>query len=181
MFHLLYVSVPECHHLTPFVTLIKRKIRKKTMLDKNKSLETAEDLLGLLDKANLNAIHRRDMKSAVKRVCDVAGCASRSLQLDVAILRKTLRQALPAAQDITPKTWANLLSRFRAALRLAGVIDPAWQGSAMQHTAWAPLVQAIAGDKRLSCGLAPCFNWCASQAITPEEVSDAVVRRFQSW
>src|SRR5262245_24930411 len=181
MFHLWYVSVPECHYLTPFVTLIKRKIRKKTMLDKNKSLETAEDLLGLLDKANLNAIHRRDMKSAVKRVCDVAGCAPRSLQLDVAILRKTLRQALPAAHEITSKTWANVLSRFRAALRLAGVIDSACQGAAMQHPAWAPLVQAIAGDKRLSCGLAPFFNWCASQAIAPGEVSDAVVQRFHSW
>src|SRR5262245_14218046 len=181
MFHLLYVSVPECHHLTPFVTLIKRKIRKKTMLDRNKSLETAEDLLGLLDKANLNAIHRRDMKSAVKRVCDVAGCTPRTLPLEVAGLRKAFRKAYPAAHDITPKTWANLLSRFRAALRLAGVIDPAWQGSAKQHTAWAPLVQAIAGDKRLSCGLAPIFNWCASQAIPPEEVNDAVVQRFHRW
>src|SRR5262245_19828492 len=79
------------------------------------------------------------------------------------------------------RTWANLLSRFRAALRLVGVIDPAWQGSAMQHTAWVPLVQAIAGDKRLSCGLVPFFNWCASQAITPQEVNDAVVQRFHIW
>src|SRR5262245_11541226 len=99
MFHLLYVSVPECHHLTQFVTFNVDIIRKRTMLDKNKSLETADDLLGLLDAASLNATHRRDMKSAVKRVCDVAGCAPRSLQLDVAILRKTLRQALPAAHD----------------------------------------------------------------------------------
>src|SRR5262245_517124 len=108
------------------------------------------------------------MKSAVKRVCDIAGCTPRTLPLEVAGLRKTLRKASPAAHDITPKTWANLLSRFRAALRLAGVIDPAWQGSPMQHTAWAPLVQAIAGNKRLSCGLAPFSNWCASQAITPD-------------
>src|SRR5262249_45737538 len=64
---------------------------------------------------------------------------------------------------------------------LAGVIGPAWQGSAKQHTAWAPLVQETAGDKRLSCGLAPIFNWCASQAITPEGVNDAVVQRFHNW
>jgi integrase len=148
------------------------------MLNKNKSLKTADDLLWLLDTASLNTTHRRDMKSAVKRVCDVAGCTPKSLHLDVANLRRTLRQANPAAHDITPKTWANLLSRFRAALRLAGVIDPAWQGSAMRHAAWAPLIQAIAGDKRLSCGLAPFFNWCASQAITPEGVNDEVVQGF---
>lgn len=92
-----------------------------------------------------------------------------------------MRQARPAAHGITPKTWANLLSRFRAALRLADVIDPQWQGFAMHYPAWVPLVQAIAEDKRLSCGLAAFSNWCAAQAITPEEVDDEVVRRFHRW
>ena len=151
------------------------------MLDKNKILETAEDLLGLLDVASLNATLHRDLKSAVKRVCDVAGCTPRRLRLEVPTLRKTLRQAHPAAHGITPKTWANLLSRFRAALRLADVIDPQWQGFAMHHVAWAPLVQAIAEDKRLSCGLAAFSNWCAAHDILPEEVNDEVVQRLLRW
>ena len=151
------------------------------MLYKNESLETAEDLLRLLDGASLNATLHRDIKSAVKRVCDVAGSTPRSLRLEVPTLRKTLRQARPAAHGITPKTWANLLSRFRAALRLADVIDPLWQGFATSHPAWGPLVQAIAEDKRLSCGLAAFSNSCAAQAIAPEEVDDAVVQRFLRW
>src|SRR6476620_6164124 len=151
------------------------------MLYNKKNIETAEDLLGLVDVASLNATLHRDMKSAVKRVCDVAGCTPRSLRLEVHSLRETLRKVRPAAHGITPKTWANLLSRFRTALRLADVIDPVWQGFAMNHPAWAPLVKAIAGDKRLSCGLAAFSNWCAAQALPPEEVDDKVVQQFLRW
>ena len=60
------------------------------MLYNNKNLETAEDLLGLVDVASLNATLHRDMKSSVKRVCDVAGCTPRSLRLEVHSLRETL-------------------------------------------------------------------------------------------
>jgi hypothetical protein len=93
------------------------------MLDKNKSLETAEDLLGLLDVASLNATRRRDMKSAVSRICEMAGCAPQSLRLDVPILRETLRKIRPAVHGVSWKTWANIRSSFRRALELAGVTD----------------------------------------------------------
>jgi hypothetical protein len=151
------------------------------MLNKNKNIETAEDLLGFLDVANINPTSRRDMKSAVSRTCEMAGCAPRSLRLEAPILRETLHKIRPAAHGVNEKTWANLLSRFRAALRLANVIDPIMQGTAKRDRAWAPLVEAISEDKRLSCGLAAFFNWCASQAIAPEAVSDAVVQRFHHW
>ena len=86
----------------------------------------------------------------------------------------------PAAHGITRKTWANLFSRFRAELRLADVIDPNWQGCAARDPAWAPLVQAIAGDKRLSTGLAVFYNWCAARGIRPEEAK-AAFEEFGAW
>jgi integrase len=92
-----------------------------------------------------------------------------------------LAKIRPAAHGVTEKTWANLLSRLRRALRLADVIDLAVPGSALQNPAWAPLVQAIADDKRLSCGLVPCFNWCATHAVDPTAVNDAVVGQYHSW
>src|SRR5262245_40792498 len=171
--------------MTPFDTechLHMPTRKEKTMLDCNKSIETAEDLLGFLDRAKPPATRRRDMKSAVKRVCEAAGCTPRGLLLHVPTLRETLRKIRPAAHGITPKTWANLLSQFRTALKLAGLIDRGGEGSAMRHPAWAPLVQAIADDKRLSCGLAAAFsNWCATHGIAPEEVNDAVVEPFHGW
>jgi hypothetical protein len=72
---------------------------------------------------------------------------------------------------MTSKTWANLQSRFRQELRLADVIDPDFQGYASRHPAWAPLVQAIATDKRLLHGLAFFENWCAARASSCGEFS----------
>ena len=68
-----------------------------------------------------------------------------------------------------------------AELRLADIIDSNRQGCAACHPAWAPLVQAIAADKRLSIGLACFNNWCAAQDILPDAVDDAVVQGFLGW
>ena len=119
------------------------------MLNKNKSLETAEDLLGLLDEANLNVTRRRDLKSAVNRVCEMAGSAPRSLGLEVPFLRETLRKIRPAAHGVSWKTWANTRSSFGRTLELAGVVDRMGAGTALRDAMWGLLMQAIAPDKRL--------------------------------
>ena len=72
------------------------------MLDKNKSLQTAEDALGLLDVASLNATLRRDMKSAVRRTCEMAGCTPRSLRLEAPVLKGD------AAEDLPRRAWREL-------------------------------------------------------------------------
>src|SRR5262249_705739 len=69
----------------------------------------------------------------------------------------------------------------RAALRLAGVIDQRGEGLALKDPAWAHLLEAIAEDKRLSCGLAAFANYCSVQAITPPQVNDLIVQQFRSW
>ena len=81
-------------------------------------------------------------------------------------VRDLLAKIRPAAHGMTCKTWANLLSRFRRELRLADVIDPMATRLALPVIpTWAPSVQAIAGDKRLSTGLAAFANWCAADDI----------------
>lgn len=147
----------------------------------NKKSKTLEDVLGAVQKADLLPFQSRDMTSAIKRICEMAAVAPATLPAKAPAVRAILAKIRPAAHGVSSKTWCNLLSRFRAALRLAGVIEPALLGSAMQHLAWMPLVQAIAKDKRLSWGLASFFNWCANQAIAPAEVVDAVVQRFHIW
>ena len=151
------------------------------MLNKNKSLETAEDLLGLLDEASLGAIRRRDLKSAVSRVCEMAGCAPPSLRLEVSILRETLRKICPAAHGVSWKTWGNLQSLFRRTLELAGVIDRMDRGVALRHSLWGPLMRSIAHDKRLAGGLAAFANWCAAKDISPDQINDVVLREFHVW
>ncbi|MBK5197070.1 MAG: site-specific integrase [Methyloceanibacter sp.] len=120
-------------------------------------------------------------KSATERICTMAGVAPASVPADAPSVRAMLSKIRPAAHGITAKTWANLLSRFRMELRLAGVLDPNHAGSAARHPAWATLVQAISGDKALSNGLASFCNWCAAQNIYPDDVDDALVQRFLHW
>lgn len=109
----------------------------------------AEVLLSLLVVGSLNPTLHRDMKYAVNRTCQMAGCASRGLLLDVPILRETLRKIRPAAHGVSHKTWANIRSLFGRVLELAGVIDRMRMGLALRHPMWGPLMKAVANDKRL--------------------------------
>jgi integrase len=164
------------------LTLWKQpKIKDGIMLNKNKSLETAEDLLGFLDIVSLNATRRRDTKSAVKRTCEMAGCAPLSLRLEVPVLRETVRKIRPAAHGVSWKTWANIRSLFRRTLELAGVIDRMDRGVALRHPLWGPLMRSIAHDKRLAGGLAAFANWCAARDISPHKISKAVLQEFHVW
>ena len=99
---------------------------------------------------------------------------------DAPSIRVLLAKIRPAAHGITAKTWANLLSRLRSELRHADVIDPNFQGSAARHPLWAPLVQAITADKRLSTGLASFTNWCAASNAHPEQALTAF-EEFVAW
>src|SRR5687768_4718518 len=123
-----------------------------------KKARTLDDVLEVVQRADLSPFQRRDMTSALKRICEMAEVAPATMPAEATDLRPMLAKIRPAAHGIAAKTWANLLSRFRAALRLADVIDPMGQGSALRNPGWASLVRAIAEDKRLSCGLASCLN-----------------------
>jgi hypothetical protein len=151
------------------------------MADTKNSIKTLADVLTLVEQADLPPRHRRDIRSAVKRICEMAGMAPSGVPAGPVALRAITAKILPAGHGVGQKTWSNLLSGLRAALRLAGVIDPALQGDASRHPGWAPLAHAIAGDKRLSSGLAPFQNWCAASGLAPHHVDDAAVRRFHVW
>ena len=122
-----------------------------------------------------------DGRPATERICAMADVTPAEVPADAPAIRAVLRKVRPALHGLTSKTWANLLSRFRHELRLAKVIDPNRQGCAARHPAWANLVQAIAGEKNLSNGLAAFLNWCAAQDTVPDAVDDSVVRRFHAW
>jgi hypothetical protein len=136
----------------------------------------------LLDEeVDLAINRRRDLKSAVNRFCDLAGCAPRSLRLKVPSLRETSRKILPAAHGVSWDRWADIRSLVGGALELAGVADRMPRGIAAKHPAWGPLIRAIAGNQRLANGLAAFANWCAVQGISSNQVDDQILHRFQTW
>ena len=142
---------------------------------------TLADVLAVLEQSGLSGTRRRDMVSAVKRICEMAGTLPASVTTQPPRLRELLSGIRPAAHGVTAKSYSNLRSLLAATLQLAGVIDPLGRGTARHHLEWRPLLEAIAVDQRLSNGLAALASWCAGQHISPDEVSDTTVQRFLAW
>lgn len=142
---------------------------------------TAADVVAMLEHADLPPVRKRDLVSAISRVCRMIGCPPAALKLDVPELRAKVAAIRPAAHGIAPGTFANIRSLFSAAMELAGVIACWPRGAAMQHRDWGPLVAASRGDERLAKGLASFLNWCAWTGIEPALVDDEVVKRFLHW
>src|SRR5438874_3540587 len=150
-------------------------------MNENRTVATLADVLALLDRAGLTGTRRRDMVSAVKRICEMAATAPASVRAEPSVLKDMLSRIRPAAHGVSAKSYSNLKSLLGAALQLAAVIDPSGRGTAKRHPDWGPLLEAIADDQRLSNGLAAFANWCAGQGVSPGEVDDTVVQRFLIW
>ena len=151
------------------------------MAQDQKYQQTLEDVHQLVVSAETPEERRRNGKSATERICKMAGTLPSQVRATAPAVRALLATIRPAAHGMTSKTWTNLLSRFRRELRSADVIDPGYEGRAARHTAWAPLVAAVAGDKKLSTGLAAFHNWCAAKGLLPDAVDDVVVQDFSFW
>jgi integrase len=150
-------------------------------MNENKTIGTLADVLSLIDQAVPTGTRRRDMISAINRICEMAGSTPGSARAEPPVLKEMLSRIRPAARGVSAKSYSNQRSLLAAALELAGVIDPSGRGRAIRHPQWGPLLQAVADDQRLSNGLAAFANWCAGQDISPEAVDDSVVQRFLTW
>jgi integrase len=153
---------------------------KRYLMNKSKTVGTLADVLGLIDQA-VTGTRRRDMLSAVNRICEMAGMTPASVRAEPSVLKGMLSRIRPAAHGVSAKSYSNLKSLLGAALELAGVIDPSGRGGAKRHPEWRPLLEAVTHDQRLSNGLAAFANWCAGQGISPGEVDDSLVQRFLTW
>jgi integrase len=87
-------------------------------------------------------------------------------------MRALIKAVRPAQHDLTPKTWANLRSNFRAAL-----VHAAPQQVRQGRPEWERLRAALP-DKRMRTGLSRFITFCEANDILPVALSDAVSARF---
>ena len=123
-------------------------------MNQNKTIGTLADVLSLIDQTGLTGTRRRDMISAINRICEMAGTTPECMCAELPVLKEMLSRIGPAAHGVSAKSYSNLRSLLAAALELAGVIDPSGRGRAIRHPQWGPLLQTVADDQRLSNGLA---------------------------
>jgi hypothetical protein len=116
---------------------------------------TLAGVLAVLEQSGVTGTRRRDMVSAIKRICEMAGTLPASVTTQPSRLRELLSGIRPAAHGVTAKSYSNLRSLLGAALQLAGVIDPPRPGDRQTPPQMEALLEAIAGDQRLSNGLPP--------------------------
>ncbi len=138
------------------------------------------EVLDIIEVSKLPATRRRDLTSAIHRICTMTGASPVAVQVDAAALRQRLADIRPAAHGLTRKSWANLRCAFTAGLALAGVIDALPRGAARANPNWAALTRRLTGP-RLANGLAAFCNWCAQNKVAPEAVDDEAVARFHLW
>ena len=107
----------------------------------------------------------------------MAAVAPAAVAAEAGYSRALVAKILPAAHGVKPKTWANILSQFRGALRLAGVID----GCRRARHAGPRLGSPGQGHSRRQeavLRLGTFLQLVRQQAIAPGAVDDAVVLRF---
>src|SRR5262245_39804840 len=116
--------------MSPFDTSCHPAFQEKRTMNENRTVDTLADVLGLIDQAGVTGTRRRDMISAIKRICEMAGTTPASVRAEPPVLKDMLSRIRPAAHGVSAKSYSNLRSLLAAALQLAGVIDPSGRGTA---------------------------------------------------
>ncbi len=136
----------------------------------------ADLLIDLEQDSSLSADRRRDLKSAVRRICELLGRDPASLPAAIAALRGAVNDLTPGGAGVSAKTLQNLRSNFLAALRHSAAgstkvgLTPAWQA----------LYDRLP-DKRSRDGLSRFLRLCSARGLEPEAVDDAVIEAFVAW
>jgi hypothetical protein len=122
--------------------------------------------------AMLTPKRRRDLKSAVLRMSEITGVDPRITTASLRFMRPRINAVRPAKHNLTPKTWSNLRSNFRAAVVQAEPRQPR-----RSDTEWTALRAALRTE-RMKKGLSRMIGFCENNSISPTAVCDSVSEGF---
>jgi integrase len=141
---------------------------------------TLADVLALIEAdRSLPPTRRRDLASAIRRFCALAGRDPAMLPARIAELRRPLADLVPGKAGLTPKTLANLRSNLLAALRGWGGAQSLAHLRGQLTPEWNALMAGIQ-DKRISDSLSRFSRFCSANGIAPTEVDDQVIDAFMT-
>jgi integrase len=126
--------------------------------------------------SGLAPTRQRDLVSAVRRIAELIGKPLDALPADLNALRPRINAVRPALHQISPKTWTNLKTNFRAAVLAAGGRE---RGRSARSSDWQTLHDCLP-DKRMANGLSRFITWCSGQGIAPAQVDDVVMTCFRA-
>src|SRR5438067_2112091 len=93
------------------------------------SSATLDDVINAVPTMNgLSDTCRRDYLSAIRRFCELAGRPPATTLVYPAAIRSLMSRVNPVAQGVNSKTWANICSNLRAALKASGMLAQGTRG-----------------------------------------------------
>jgi integrase len=138
------------------------------------------ELVHLIETSRHSDVRKRDMLSAVNRVLKMGGAWGSTFVFTVDSLRCLIASIKPAAHGVSAKSFANIQSNLRAALRESGIVAIPGGHRTKRDLHWSPLLQAVSEDKTL-LGLTRFINYCAEHSVLPCTVNDDTSLGFHAW
>jgi integrase len=123
----------------------------------------------------LSPARRRDLISAVLRICELVGVDPQVTPASLSYMRPLVRKVRPARHNIRPKTWSNLRANFRAA-----VMAPLPRRPREPNPEWDAVLRALP-DPWIRERLSGFRAYCQAKGIAPANVSDAVLRDYEAY
>ncbi|MFD1344558.1 site-specific integrase [Litorisediminicola beolgyonensis] len=131
---------------------------------------------------SLKAERRRDLCSALRRLAAALERTMERTPADPGWLQPRIEQISPASRDLTPKTWANIVSDAKAALRQVGIVSRKIHRAKDLSPVWRELLESVtaSGEKSLRIGVAPFIFFLDEVEALPEDVGIEHADAFRS-
>lgn len=136
----------------------------------NTATTTLADVLRHLEAdAGLDPGRRRELCSALRKVCQVIGADPTMLLAQPRHLRILLAKVTPAVAGVSPGRWSNIRSLTLKALKHAGIKSMPGRYREPHAPEW-ELLRTRLPDRRFQSGLSRFMSYCTSHGIGPTEV-----------
>jgi integrase len=129
---------------------------------------------------SIKPTEKRDLISALRRTCEMAGKDPAYVEASPPVLRDLLEAINPAAHGIAPKTLTNNRSLVSKALEHGGSVDSI-RGRALKCPVWGELAKRAQSDRKTATGLATFMGFCSLHDINPSAVADETVQSYLIW
>jgi hypothetical protein len=138
---------------------------------------TLDDVLKIVQSATLPIQKKRDLASAIRKTASWIGPAGLTHPANPGLLSAHLRKLSPAMTGLSGGAMANVRSRVRSALQLAGVdVHQGKQTNALSPE-WLALFQRLGGREQRA--LSRFFHFASAKGWKPLDINDAHVQIFQ--
>ncbi|ADP72386.1 integrase family protein [Rhodomicrobium vannielii ATCC 17100] len=129
------------------------------------------------ERNDLQVQTRRELASAIKRFCQIAGVEPGQVAADPMAIRCLRARASWQLAGISEEAWRNILSRVTRSFELAGIDVARRHRRSGLIPEWQSFLNALPTEDAVK-RLRRFAGWCSSQAINPQAVSAETFSAF---